>query len=177
VSRPPFVATTLDGLERFPGDVTTVPIRAPFGIAAFGVNAYEADAGNAVIEEHDELGTGAGRHEELYVVLRGHARFTVAGAAGAIFEPSPWDAWLEALPSYTAGDYEQAIAIMGRALERFPDNPNVLYNLACFEALAGRRDDALAHLGRAADGEPRVREWASTDADLDPIRDDERFLA
>ena len=29
-----------------------------------------ASSGNRVIEEHDELGTAAGRHEELYVVLR-----------------------------------------------------------------------------------------------------------
>ncbi len=32
-----------------------------------------------MIEEHDELGTAAGKHEELYVVLRGSARFELAG--------------------------------------------------------------------------------------------------
>jgi tetratricopeptide (TPR) repeat protein len=32
-----------------------------------------------VIESHDELGVTAGGHEELYVVLAGRARFTVAG--------------------------------------------------------------------------------------------------
>ena len=32
-----------------------------------------------MIEEHDELGAGAGRHEELYVVLTGRARFALAG--------------------------------------------------------------------------------------------------
>jgi tetratricopeptide (TPR) repeat protein len=94
----------------------------------------------------------------------------VGATAGQAFEPSPWEAWLEALPLYTAKDYEAAADVMGRALERHPDNPNILYNLACCEALAGRRDEALAHLVRAAELEPRVPGWARDDADLDSLR-------
>jgi mannose-6-phosphate isomerase-like protein (cupin superfamily) len=56
------------------------PVRRLLGITAFGVNAYTADAvGDALIETHDETSLGSGRHEELYVVLSGHATFTVAG--------------------------------------------------------------------------------------------------
>jgi tetratricopeptide (TPR) repeat protein len=55
-------------------------VRSYFGISAFGVNAWAAnEAGQEVIEEHDELGTSAGKHEEMYVVLSGHATFTVDG--------------------------------------------------------------------------------------------------
>jgi tetratricopeptide (TPR) repeat protein len=32
-----------------------------------------------VIEEHDELGTAAGKHEELYIVIRGSAKFELGG--------------------------------------------------------------------------------------------------
>jgi tetratricopeptide (TPR) repeat protein len=214
VSRPPFAVAHLDELRRFAGEFTTVPVRIPLGISAFGVNAYEAsEVGGPVIEEHDELGAGAGHHEELYLVLRGHARFTVAGeeveapagtfvfvqdpaarrgaeavaadttvlvvgaTRGEAFEPSPWESWLEALPSYTAGDYEEAVEVMRRGLERHPDNMNVLYNLACCEALAGRHDEALAHLARAAELDPRVAEWARDDSDLASIREDDRFPA
>jgi hypothetical protein len=54
------------------------PIRSRFGIRAFGVNAYEAKrSGQQVIEAHDESSGGAGGHEELYVVLRGRATFTI----------------------------------------------------------------------------------------------------
>ena len=53
------------------------PLRRELGITGFGINAYTADAGEHLIEEHDETGAGAGRHEELYIVLTGHARFTV----------------------------------------------------------------------------------------------------
>jgi len=55
-------------------------VRTHFGITAFGVNAYVADeAGVDLVGEHDELGEGSGRHEELYFVANGHATFTVNG--------------------------------------------------------------------------------------------------
>lgn len=54
-------------------------LRKELDVRAFGVNVYGADAGKRVIEEHDELGTAAGKHEELYVVLRGTARFELDG--------------------------------------------------------------------------------------------------
>jgi tetratricopeptide (TPR) repeat protein len=47
-----------------------------FGIQAFGVNAWTARAaGDRIINEHDEVD----EHEELYVVLRGHASFELDG--------------------------------------------------------------------------------------------------
>jgi len=54
-----------------------IPIRDHFGIAAFGVNAWRrTEAGEHVIPEHTELMAG---HEELYLVVEGHAAFTVDG--------------------------------------------------------------------------------------------------
>ena len=58
------------------------PLRHHLGIGAFGVNAWLAPgAGNQAVERHDEAPEegGTNGHEELYVVLRGTARFTVAG--------------------------------------------------------------------------------------------------
>ena len=78
----PFETVHLDDLERLPSfqDVTWLPIRRRLGIEAFGVNAFEGEAGKLLIEEHDELGTGgSGRQEELYVVVTGRATFTIAG--------------------------------------------------------------------------------------------------
>ena len=55
-------------------------IRSVLGIESFGINAWRATApGQEIIGEHDELGGGAGGHEELYFVLSGRATFTVAG--------------------------------------------------------------------------------------------------
>ena len=58
------------------------PLHHHLGIGAFGVNAWLApSAGDQAVERHDEAPEedGTNGHEELYVVLRGTARFTVAG--------------------------------------------------------------------------------------------------
>jgi len=75
---------TFDSLDAIPvGDgVVWRPIRRRFEIGAFGTNAYTSEGiGKHVIEEHDELGAGAGGHQELYVVVRGRATFTIDGQA------------------------------------------------------------------------------------------------
>jgi tetratricopeptide (TPR) repeat protein len=50
-------------------------LRRHFGVEAFGVNAWKGEkAGDQVIGEHTESTFG---HQELYVVLGGHAEFTL----------------------------------------------------------------------------------------------------
>ena len=70
--------TALDELESFPVDdegLTWRPIRRRLDIRSFGTNAYTAArAGQRVVEEHTERTNG---HEEVYVVLRGRATFTL----------------------------------------------------------------------------------------------------
>src|SRR6185437_1889604 len=62
------------------GDRVYIGLRRTLDIGAFGATAvYQAKAGEGVIGEHDELGPGADRHEELYVVVQGSAAFTVDG--------------------------------------------------------------------------------------------------
>ena len=51
------------------------------------------------------------------------------------------------------------------------------YQLACYCSLAGRVDEAIEHLRAAFAGDdPRVRDWAATDSDLDPVRDRQDYL-
>jgi len=67
----------VDDLERIPvmHGLEWRPIRRRLGIQAFGVNAYTAEKpGDWIVEEHTE---GSLRHEELYLVLAGRARFTL----------------------------------------------------------------------------------------------------
>jgi mannose-6-phosphate isomerase-like protein (cupin superfamily) len=199
----------LDQLDRIPvaGGTQFRPIRHALGVSAFGVNAYTAAAaGGEVIEPHDETGTGSGHHEELYVVVAGHATFeldgeeidapmgtlvfvrpeqhrgatareagttvlVIGGKPGAAGPPSPFEFWYRATPAYEAGDFEAAYAIASEALSVYPDNPSLHYNLACYAALAGRREDALRHIGVAFEGRPEARSWAERDSDLDSIRD------
>ena len=54
------------------------PVRHDFGITSFGVNAWTArDAGDRIINEHDESDPDSG--EELYLVVRGRAVFELDG--------------------------------------------------------------------------------------------------
>jgi hypothetical protein len=73
----------LDELDRIEAaGVVYMPIRRRLGVRAFGINAYTAaNAGDQVIERHNETGAGAGAHEELYLVISGRAEFTVSGEA------------------------------------------------------------------------------------------------
>jgi mannose-6-phosphate isomerase-like protein (cupin superfamily) len=67
----------VDELDTMPvnnGEFVWRPVRRRFGISAFGTNAYSAEkAGQRVVEEHFERDG----HEEMYVVLRGRATFTL----------------------------------------------------------------------------------------------------
>jgi len=61
-------------------DAQWQPIRNHFGLAAFGINAYTArSVGDVIIGEHDHADPDDEKHQELYFVHAGRARFTVAG--------------------------------------------------------------------------------------------------
>jgi hypothetical protein len=77
---PGYRSTHLSHLGRIPLDHGVWrPIRRPLAITGFAVNAYSAEAGQPVIEPHDETSAGAGGHQELYLVASGAATFRVAG--------------------------------------------------------------------------------------------------
>jgi hypothetical protein len=59
-----------------PDDFDWYPLQHHFAIGAFGVNAFGGGAGKTVVAAHDERKSG---QEELYVVVRGAARFTLDG--------------------------------------------------------------------------------------------------
>jgi mannose-6-phosphate isomerase-like protein (cupin superfamily) len=208
----PYKLLALDDLERVPLDHGLWrPVRRAMGVTAFGINAYTADkAGDALIEPHDELSTGAGGHEELYLTAAGRATFTVddqeidvprgsmllvepgtareaaaaedsttvvviGGRPGAAMPPSPFEYWYAAIPAEESGDFERAYAIVAEGLEHWPDHGSIHYALGCYAARLGRREQAFEHLQIAFREDPRTREWAAGDSDLDEIRDDLAF--
>jgi tetratricopeptide (TPR) repeat protein len=208
VERLPAVLTLSD-VERIAlgDDLVYRPIARGLGISAFGINAYTGDdAGDEVIEAHDELGEGSGKHEELYLVMTGRAEFeldgethdapagtlvfarpeqhrgakalepdttilVIGGKPGAAGPPSPFEYWYMAEPAYRAKDYDRAYEIAAEGLEHYADNGPLNYQLGCYRALAGRREEALQHLRRALELSPeKVRKWAANDTDIDSVR-------
>ncbi|HZP72339.1 MAG TPA: AraC family ligand binding domain-containing protein [Gaiellaceae bacterium] len=198
----------LDRIEMDDGFVWR-PIRRHFGIEAFGVNAYSPrEAGAQVVEEHSESQLG---HEEIYLVLRGRARFTIdgkeheldagqlvflrdpalrrgavgltedtlvlalGGKPGEAYEISAWETMFAAVPAAREERWDDAIRLHEEALERRPEHPALLYNLACMEARGGKHLDALLHLKRAVELEPTWAETAARDSDFAAIRSEPGF--
>ena len=91
---------------------------------------------------------------------------------------SAWEYFFRAAPHAATGDWERAAAVTAEGLPDHADNAALLYNLACFEARAGRLDDAMGHLQAAAGADAEhVAQWAAEDRDLDALRDREGFPA
>ncbi|MBA2564548.1 MAG: hypothetical protein H0V09_03895 [Gemmatimonadetes bacterium] len=209
--RAPFEHVQLSAVPTIPGPGTLswIPVRRHFGIRAFGINAYRAgEAGQDVVEDHTE---GSNGHEELYVVLAGHATFLVGGeeidapAGTAVFirdpavrraakatepdtmvlavggkpgepyEVSAWEFWFAAESHRRAKEYDKAVEVVAAGLAHHPNHAALLYNLACNEALAGRTEEALEHLGRAIELDAACIENARSDPDLERLRSEPLF--
>jgi tetratricopeptide (TPR) repeat protein len=101
----------------------------------------------------------------------------VGGTPGKAYEVSPWEWVAEAIPAWRAGDFRSAHATIERGLQEYPDNPGLLYDLACVEALDGEPDAAIGHLRRAVELKPEYAKDAQEDEDLASIRHREDFPA
>jgi mannose-6-phosphate isomerase-like protein (cupin superfamily) len=99
----------------------------------------------------------------------------VGGTPGRVYQPHGWEIWSPLSPLYRDGKYDEA-ADRGRELaDAHPEYPELFYNVACCESLAGRTDDAIAHLRTAIAASDVCRSLAEKDADFDPIRDEPAF--
>ena len=99
----------------------------------------------------------------------------IGGAPGEAYEAGGWELWAPLNPLFRAGKYDEA-ADRGRELVNAnPEYPGLLYNVACAESLAGRKDDAIEHLRRSLELSPRFSEMAKKDSDFDAIRDEPGF--
>ena len=99
----------------------------------------------------------------------------VGGTRGQAYQADGWEHGIGAFGHYREGDYAAAAEAYQAALEKHPDSGILLYNLACCEALSGRKDDAIGHLQVAFERRPNLRDLAKEDTDLDPLRDDPAF--
>jgi hypothetical protein len=92
------------------------------------------------------------------------------------FTPSPWE-WAFLAAPRIRDDPGRAREILAEGLERHPNAGNLLYNLACLEALDDNPDAALAALEPAIAQLPSLRAHAADDEDLISLRGDPRFQA
>jgi quercetin dioxygenase-like cupin family protein len=101
----------------------------------------------------------------------------LGGTPGQAYEPDGWELWAPFNRLYLEGRYAEAADAARAVAAANPECAGLLYNLACCESLAGRRADAIEHLGLAIDKADRFRSYAAEDSDFDPIREDPAFEA
>ena len=143
------------------------------GHAVFTINGEDVDApaGTFVfVRDPAAKRKGVARNAETTVLA-------VGGVRGKAFEPAEWEHDAHALRHWATKDWDAAIAELSELHAEHPDRGTTLYNLACAESQAGKREDALEHLRAAVELDPKLAELAADDSDLDAIRDDPGFSA
>lgn len=99
----------------------------------------------------------------------------LGGTPGKAYVAHGWEIWAPIRPLYESGEYAEAAARLRAEVEAHPEYPELIYNLACCESLAGRTADAVGHLRQASEMWDGCLEMAKEDSDFDPIRDDPAF--
>jgi tetratricopeptide (TPR) repeat protein len=134
-----------------------------------GGETVDAPAGTIVFIREPTLRRVAVAETEDALVL------AVGNAAGRAYEPSAWETSFAAAPLLDQGRYDEALELFAEGLREHPGNPSLLYNFACAEARAARKDDAITHLREAIAAAERFAERARSDPDFDAIRNDPSF--
>ena len=74
-------------------------------------------------------------------------------------------------------DTERAVLYAARAIAVDPEDPMLLYNVACTYGMLGRTGDSLDALEKAVSNGWGDKSWLEHDSDLDLIRAEPRYLA
>jgi len=72
---------------------------------------------------------------------------------------------------------ERAIEFMRTSVAIDPDDPQLLYNVACTYSVLGRTEEALTSLEQALDKGYGHKDWLLHDPDFDSLRETPRFKA
>ncbi len=135
------------------------------------VNPYDYQAPLLVAQIYTDLG----RRQEA-----DEARVRGVQIAEARLKLSPDDSralYMGANGLVGLGKYEQGLEWANRALMIDPDEPMVVYNVACIQSLAGRVEEAIESLERAVRNGLTQRGWIEHDSNLDPLRPHPRYQA
>ena len=84
---------------------------------------------------------------------------------------------LGAVANAIIGDKERAVQFAKQAMQVDPDDPMLLYNVACTYAQLDMSDEALSALEHAVEKGWGDKNWIEHDSDLDSLRDTTRYKA
>jgi uncharacterized Ntn-hydrolase superfamily protein len=86
-----------------------------------------------------------------------------------------WDAVRRASAFHEPGRYRNGAELLASALAEHGEEATLLYDLACFECLAGETSSALAHVRRALELDAGLRAAVAHDPDFAALADDPAF--
>ena len=75
------------------------------------------------------------------------------------------------------GENEKGLEWARQALAMDPNEPMVLYNVACIQSLAGKIEEAIDSIERSVENGLTQKSWLEHDSNLDPLRNHPRFQA
>ena len=142
------------------------------GRATFTIDGDEVDApaGTFIFVQPEAKRKAVSEEPETTILV-------VGGRPGEPFETSAWERSGPAFAYWATGEFDKAIAFLSQALEQYPGDAGVLYNLACAESLAGDTEAALGHLRSAVEADHEFAALADGDSDFNPVRDRPEFSA
>ena len=140
------------------------------GRATFTVDGQEVDApaGTLVLVQPGTQRVAVAAEDRTTVLV-------VGAKPGEPFTPSAWETVFAAYAYRTLGDPERGRRLVAEAAAEHPDAWEGAYHVACFAALDGDADAALAHLRRAIEMDADAARYAAEDTDFGSLRDDPRF--
>jgi len=91
--------------------------------------------------------------------------------------PEAKDLDKKSIEAYRGKDYAQALTYARKAHEMSPENARLMYNVGCFSALTGHKEEALGWLEKSVDAGFTNPKHIAQDSDLDSLREDPRYQA
>jgi hypothetical protein len=140
------------------------------GRATFELDGEQLDAGVGTL-----VFVPPGVKRTAFAVEPGTTILALGGVPGKAYEAGGWELWAPLRQLYEAGRFAEAADRGLELVAAHPEYPELFYNVACCESLSGRTADALEHLRLAIDARESSRDFAKSDSDFDPIRDDPGF--
>lgn len=161
---------------------TPAPKRSTYveavGLYEKGVAALQQHEYGAALALFERILSAFPDERELHERVRLYLNICKRHAAPPVAAPQSVQERLYASTlALNGGRYDEAIAHLRLVRDEDPDNDHALYMLAVAHAQRGELAESIAHLERSIALNPENRGLARRDADLEPLHDDEAFMA
>jgi uncharacterized Ntn-hydrolase superfamily protein len=142
------------------------------GEANGGDSRGKQSAALVVVKE----GAGYGGYTDLAIDIRVDDHQEPFKELGRLLQIAQMNyAWNEAWTLFSQKKFQEALPHMERAAKMASEYAEVFYDLAVIRLAAGHKNESLVALKKALELNPKLKNQASTDSDLDALQEDSNF--